>query len=199
MKVVFFNLGKNQIICSEPKQPYSGFRKWRFICTCAPALWLPAAHAAAAVCLYADSLRLSGCPTLSSGPLPCSPTAGGASSEENQGMFYECLTRTIRSEWPRLLSRLIRPYSVTLWESLCYNKEWYFKRKKKTWVNVYNLYRKQQVYLLSLLASSECLSVGDAFFQRTQCSLVLCLTAAGLLQLLGQRLTPPLQLLDASL
>lgn len=43
----------------------------------------------------------------------------------------------------------------------------------------------QLLYLLSLLSSPDCLSLGDAFLQSAQCSLVLFFTAAGLLQLLG--------------
>lgn len=54
-------------------------------------------------------------------------------------------------------------------------------------------------YLLSLLARPNCLSLGDAFLQPEQCALVLFLFAAGLFQLLGEGLTPPLQRFNASI
>lgn len=54
-------------------------------------------------------------------------------------------------------------------------------------------------YLLSLLARPDCLSLGDAFLQHEQRALVLLLFAAGLLQLLAERLTPHLQHFNASM
>lgn len=54
-------------------------------------------------------------------------------------------------------------------------------------------------YLLSLLARPDCLSLGDALLQPEQCALVLFLFAAGLLQLLGEGLTPPLQHFNTSM
>lgn len=62
--------------------------KFGFWSTCALAPWRPAVHAAVGVCLYADALKLSGCPTLSSELLPCSPLPGNASSAGGQYTFH---------------------------------------------------------------------------------------------------------------
>lgn len=74
-------------------------RGFGFRCTCALVPWMPAIHAAAAICLYTDVLKLSGCPNLSSELLPCSPAPGTASSEEGQkDTIYTCLSHPLRAE-----------------------------------------------------------------------------------------------------
>ena len=57
----------------------------------------------------------------------------------------------------------------------------------------------QIIYLFSLLASPEHLSMGDTLLKLMQCSLALFFTAAGLLKLLVEGLTPPLQLINTGL
>lgn len=167
-------------------------QRLRFRCTCALVLWMPAVHAAAAVCLCADVLRLSGCPTLSSELLLCSPAPGVASSEEGQHMFYTSLSHTVRAEWS---NPFICLHLFTLQETIWCNKESYFQICMTHFyvvnehlhqnVKVFSVLQNKPLYLFSLLTSPKRLSMGDAFLQSTQCSLELFFTAAGLLQLLG--------------
>lgn len=57
----------------------------------------------------------------------------------------------------------------------------------------------QPQHLLILLARPDCISLGDSFLQPSQYALVLFLIAAGLIQLLGEGLTPPLQLFNMNM
>ena len=59
--------------------------------------------------------------------------------------------------------------------------------------------RRRRHYLLGLLPRPECVGAGHALLQLAQRPLVVLLVRPGLLQLLAQRLAPPLQLVDTPL
>lgn len=93
-------------------------------------------------------------------------------------------------------------YGYSLQEIIC---QWMFYIGMRRTPSAFFIYTviwgilNRPQYLLSLLARPDCLSLGDAFLQPEQCALVLFLFAAGLLQLLGEGLTPPLQHFNASM